>query len=63
MNACHHKTLLPTTAVALAMDDGATRLLLPLGAYETWRMRTSFLKANAVSKMMASFLELLKAVK
>ena len=35
----------------------------PWGAYETWRMRTSFLETNAVTKMTASFVELLKAVK
>lgn len=32
----------------------------PLGSYETWRMRTSFLETNAIPKMMASFEELLK---
>jgi len=32
----------------------------PLGAYETWRMRTSFLETNAIPKMMACFEELLK---
>jgi hypothetical protein len=35
----------------------------PWGAYETWRMRTSFLETNAVTKMTAKFVELLKAVK
>jgi len=30
----------------------------PLGAYETWRMRTSPLETNAIPKMTASFLEL-----
>ena len=35
----------------------------PWGAYETWRMRTSFLETNAASKMTAGFVELLKAVK
>ncbi len=31
----------------------------PLGCYETWRMRTSFLEINAIPKMMAHFEELL----
>ena len=34
----------------------------PLGAYETWRMRTSFLETNAIPKITAKFLELLKTL-
>jgi hypothetical protein len=30
-----------------------------VGAYETWRMRTSPLETNAIPKMMAVFLDLL----
>ncbi len=35
----------------------------PLGAYEIWRMRTSFLETNTIPKMTASFVELLKSLK
>ena len=35
----------------------------PFGAYETWRMRTSFLETNAIPRMTAGFVELLKALK
>jgi len=35
----------------------------PYGAYETWRMRTSFLETNAIPKLTASFVELLHALK
>ena len=34
-----------------------------LGAYETWRMRTSFLEPNAVLKMTEGFVDLLKTLK
>lgn len=32
----------------------------PLGAYETWRMRTSYLETGAIPKMLSAFEELLK---
>jgi hypothetical protein len=32
----------------------------PLGAYETWRMRTSFLETNAIPKMTSTLLGLLE---
>jgi hypothetical protein len=31
----------------------------PLGAYETWRMRTSFLETNAIPRMVETFLHIL----
>lgn len=35
----------------------------PLGAYETWRMRTSYLETNAIPRMTDTFLELLGRLK
>ena len=35
----------------------------PVGAYETWRMRTSPLETNAIPKMLAVFLDLLPPMK
>ena len=35
----------------------------PNGAYETWRMRTSFLETNAIPKMTERYVEILKTLK
>ena len=58
--------LVPTCSFELA--NGAEGYIpppeqFPWGAYETWRMRTSFLETNAIPKMTASFMELLRALK
>ena len=36
---------------------------IALGAYETWRMRTSPLETNAIPKMTDTFLELLERLR
>jgi neutral ceramidase len=35
----------------------------PLGAYETWRMRTAPLETNAIPRMTEAFLEMLSGLK